>query len=530
CGFWCPGAIALVDVRSFDLSANAELIRRTSFVGVVLIDDNLYYSTSRLLARAARMAAECAQPLSSIAIWVPLTPEPHLAHIRIHSVCLAYLHFLAEPSDPCSPIAASSPLPMATRMERNTLRHFVVSSLLQLPAILPLPFPLMFLLQLLTSDFGDALATRSYFHPVEISTAVACLTVYQGLPVARLASTAPFPPQSSEPPPRHLLVLTAEWAALLQYSCSVFLAFGISQRLTLSAAVTELLAHPDAIFVLLSYVRLGKVHLHMHISASELALTDESINLGEGAGGVVRTAKLRGDLVAVKLYKPDLSETALKDIRNELSMLSILRHSNVIRCLGGSTEEGRAFMVMERADCDLAQWLGRQDRPLPEALVVSIAGQIASALCHIHSVQIIHRDLKSANCLVFFPPHNSLPVIKICDFGCGKEFGYQGDWTKGVGSFCWMSPEILRGDSNISDKSDIYAFALILYHCLTRTFPYSEFPQASVPHQVAKGIRPKINLSDFSSSLRTLLTRTWHQNPKKRPTAAVILGMLATTS
>ena len=91
-----------------------------------------------------------------------------------------------------------------------------------------------------------------------------------------------------------------------------------------------------------------------------------------------------------------------------------------------------------------------------------------------------------------------------------------------------MSPEILRGESNVTEKSDIYAFGLIIYHTLTRSPPFEEYPSASIPHQVLKGNRPKLSLPAIKPAFKTMLPRLWHSNPKKRPTALNVLSQLKT--
>ena len=80
--------------------------------------------------------------------------------------------------------------------------------------------------------------------------------------------------------------------------------------------------------------------------------------------------------------------------------------------------------MFEAADLDLQQFLRTRRRPLPEVTRMGIAGQVAAGLSHIHRMQWMHRDLKTANVLVRFvdAPGFSPPnmLLQIADFGWAR--------------------------------------------------------------------------------------------------------------
>jgi len=111
---------------------------------------------------------------------------------------------------------------------------------------------------------------------------------------------------------------------------------------------------------------------------------------------------------------------------------------------------------------------------------MKISLDIACGMRHLHeaSPPLVHKDLKSPNILlVSF--HPKAPVMaKVADFGLSSRL-YVPEFQetakkRAVGNPTWLAPEIMR-EEEFTEKSDIYAFGLILWELLTRKHPYEEF-------------------------------------------------------
>ena len=141
--------------------------------------------------------------------------------------------------------------------------------------------------------------------------------------------------------------------------------------------------------------------------------------LGAGAFGkvIVVVPRCSGQWFAVKLLETDCAA--------EVAALRALKHPNVVELLHLCRYKRKPALVFEAADLDLQRFLQTRGRPLPEVTSMGIACQVAAGLSHIHRMQWMHRDLKTANVLVrcvdapgFSPPNL---LLQIADFGWARQ-------------------------------------------------------------------------------------------------------------
>lgn len=101
---------------------------------------------------------------------------------------------------------------------------------------------------------------------------------------------------------------------------------------------------------------------------------------------------------------------------------------------------------------------------------------VTRGLMCIHGMGIVHRDLKSGNCLLC-----NDGTVKICDFGLSVMM--EGTTTLNdivpAGTPEWVAPETTRNEP-LSKKCDIYSFGVIMWELCTLTKPWEGVPQAKV--------------------------------------------------
>jgi serine/threonine protein kinase len=254
--------------------------------------------------------------------------------------------------------------------------------------------------------------------------------------------------------------------------------------------------------------------------------------VGSGAHGEVFRGRLWGSDVAVKKLiaanKADIPDDVLTALKQEISILSQLRHPNVVLYIGACTQPPNVCIVTE--------WCGRgslfdvlhdQNQTIDSKMMGEISLQIARGMSYLHSRRksIIHRDLKSHNILV-----TDDFTIKVADFGLTvirdknargttssvevgsespldpKKISFYNVWgnkkenkmrisllrkSNSIGSLLaardgdsgghygirgtpqWMAPEVMEGQ-RYNGKVDVYSYGIMLTEIFTRKMPYED--------------------------------------------------------
>jgi serine/threonine-protein kinase len=180
--------------------------------------------------------------------------------------------------------------------------------------------------------------------------------------------------------------------------------------------------------------------------------------------------------VAIKLVRRGL-DTAdlLRRLRQERQILARLDHPHVARLLdGGSTEDGRPYVVMEHIEGVPVDLHCRRHRlPLRQRLRLFVA--ICDAVAYAHRNLVIHRDIKPANILV-----TADGVPKLLDFGIAKLLRPDQHDPRDAARTLpglrlltpeYASPEQLRGEA-LTTATDVYSLGVVLYELLLGERPY----------------------------------------------------------
>jgi tRNA A-37 threonylcarbamoyl transferase component Bud32 len=243
--------------------------------------------------------------------------------------------------------------------------------------------------------------------------------------------------------------------------------------------------------------------------------------IGRGRMGEVYEADNNGRLVALKLFREDLSRdpTFNERLRRTAHEVSRLRNPHIVPIHGYGDFDGVLCVGMELiAGVNLRRAVAN-DGPLPAARAVAIIRQVASALDAAHEHGITHGDLKPENVLV-----TRDESVYVTDFGFAKPLTP----SDTVDQLACAAPERMRGEPATS-RADIYALACMLYECLTARAPYPADDAVAEmnAHLTAPVPRPSDLARGIPKAFDDVVARGMAKDPDARYSSA---GDLATAA
>uniref|UniRef100_A0A4W3K3S4 non-specific serine/threonine protein kinase n=1 Tax=Callorhinchus milii TaxID=7868 RepID=A0A4W3K3S4_CALMI len=236
-----------------------------------------------------------------------------------------------------------------------------------------------------------------------------------------------------------------------------------------------------------------------------LAEFEKIHTVGKGAYGTAVLYRKKDDdsLVILKeINMHELNHIERQRAMNEVKVLSMLDHPNIISYYDSFEEEGLLMIEMEYADGGtLAQYL------LEERDILNLFHQMVAAISYLHEHNVLHRDLKTAN--IFLTKDSE---VKLGDFGVAKVMSTGSEAHTILGTPYYISPEICEGKC-YNEKSDIWSLGCILYEmaCRRRTFEGTNLP--AVVNKIMKGQFAPIT-DRYSPELKALVTDMLQKEPQ----------------
>ena len=244
-----------------------------------------------------------------------------------------------------------------------------------------------------------------------------------------------------------------------------------------------------------------------------------------GKGGFARCYELLDEETQQSFAGKIIKKSSLIKSRTKQKLISeikihkSLNHENIVKFERYFEDEENVYIIMELCYNNTLHELLKRRKKLTELETQYYVYYLIKALQYIHSLKIIHRDLKLAN---LFLTENM--QMKLGDFGLAALLRFDGERKRSLcGTPNYMAPEILEGKTGHSFEVDIWSIGIIIYILLIGKPPF----ETTSAKETLKRIRMK-NYSFpqngiISEPAKELIQNILVLEPHKRPSLKEIL-------
>ncbi len=234
--------------------------------------------------------------------------------------------------------------------------------------------------------------------------------------------------------------------------------------------------------------------------------------VGEGSSGYVYigTMTATGRRVAIKRMQISM-QTNIPSLENEIAMMELSRHPNIVQGIDTYMWEKELWIVMEAMEggslCDMIA-----ATELDEILIGYICKQVTQALAFLHTRSRIHRDIKSDNVLLGLDG-----AVKLADFGyCVQLTEEQAKRNSLVGTPYWMAPELIRTQF-YDDKVDVWSLGILTIELADRVPPLYDEPIMRALYLITSQGPPRLkDEAKWSAEMKDWLAKCLVMNPEAR--------------
>src|SRR5256884_2655344 len=247
--------------------------------------------------------------------------------------------------------------------------------------------------------------------------------------------------------------------------------------------------------------------------------------LGHGGMATVYLAQdlKHGRAVAIKVLRPDVGAAlgAERSLR-EIEIAARLTHPHILPLHDSGEAGGFLYYVMPFVEGESLRDRLKREPQLPVEEAVRIAREVATALSHAHSQDVVHRDIKPENILV------SGGEAVVADFGIARAIVAAGaetltDTGLAGGTPGDRSPEQATGAEHLDGRSDVYSLGCGLYGMLAGHPPVLRTTAQEVLARPSLGACPPLHTirPELPPALERAVLKALAKSPADRFATAV---------
>ncbi len=200
-------------------------------------------------------------------------------------------------------------------------------------------------------------------------------------------------------------------------------------------------------------------------------------------------------------------------------------HPNVIRYFCMEQDRQFRYIALEFCQATLQDYVdGRYVNPKLDA--ITMLRQATLGLLHLHTLEIVHRDIKPHNVLISMPGRRGDVRAMISDFGLCKKLKVgrmSFSRRSGVaGTEGWIAPEMMEGDRSNTCAVDVFSLGCVYHFVLSR----GHHPFGDSFHRqgnIQSGRFDLSRLGEREVTARSLVERMVQRDPSRRPPTQAVL-------
>ena len=257
--------------------------------------------------------------------------------------------------------------------------------------------------------------------------------------------------------------------------------------------------------------------------------------IGKGTYGKVYKAMHKSTLKIFAIKIIDYTKDGLENkkticynynnIQEETSLMRLVQNNDYLLKYYGSyysRQSNTIWLILEYCSCgSLVDLMYALDRGYKEYEIATFIEMILKGLIYLHSLNIIHRDIKAQN--IFLKDDGN---VVLGDFGSGAKLTDEELYRKSKkGSPYWMSPQVILQE-NYNVKTDIWSLGITCIELAESVPPNEDLKPNVVMNKIAKSppkVEELINVEEYSESFVDFVGKCLIVDQNKRPSAKELI-------